>query len=354
MDTLDNLELMSSSDPQGMREHLRRFPEQLAEALKLGRESRLKVAGEGVSSVVAAGMGGSAMGGELAAAVLSARMHVPFVVVRNYAMPEHVGPGTLVYVSSYSGNTEETLSAFADARERGARIVCSTTGGELGRLADENGLSVITLPAGYPPRAALAFGLVPLLVVLAKLGLAPEPDADVTDAMRTAEEAVRRFGVETESPSNPAKELATWLHGVTPVVYGTLPVTSAAATRWCGQMAENSKIVAHRNELPEMNHNEIVGWSCAQPFGGTARVVFLRDEDDHPRVSRRIEITGEIVRENGAETREVFSFGRSPLARMLSLVQLGDYVSLYLALLAGVDPTPVRPIDRLKGALASP
>jgi glucose/mannose-6-phosphate isomerase len=255
-------------------------------------------------------------------------------------------------VSSYSGNTEETLSAYSEALERGARVVCSTTGGELGRMAAARGVDVVTLPTGYPPRAALAFGLLPMLVILARLGLAPELDADISDAISNAREGVRRFGPESVSSSNQAKQLAEWLFGKTPVVYGTAPITSVVAARWCGQMAENSKVIAHWNVLPEMNHNEIVGLSGKMPLSNSARIVFLRDEDDHPRVMRRIEITRDAVTELGIGVREAQSFGRSALARMLSLVQLGDYVSFYLAVMGGVDPTPVRPIDKLKRALA--
>jgi glucose/mannose-6-phosphate isomerase len=190
------------------------------------------------------------------------------------------------------------------------------------------------------------------MVVLSRLGLAPEPDAEVTEAVANAEEGVRRFGLGADASSNTARQLAEWMLGGTPVVYGTAPMTSAVAARWCGQIAENSKMVAHGNELPEMNHNEIVGLCGPPPFAGSSRVVFLRDAQDHERVSRRIDITRDALGELGIEAREVQSFGGPALARMLSLVQLGDYVSLYLALLGGVDPTPVRPIDRLKRALA--
>ncbi|MBN2564917.1 MAG: bifunctional phosphoglucose/phosphomannose isomerase, partial [Candidatus Eisenbacteria bacterium] len=352
MSIIDDQNTIAERDPEGMRIHLERFPAQLAEALRLGRESALHLDAGGISAVVAAGMGGSAIGGDLAAALLADSMNVPLSVVRSYSLPAFVGKDTLVYVSSYSGNTEETLSAFSEAVERGARVVCATTGGKLSELASEHGMDLITLPKGYPPRAALAFGLVPLLVVLARLGLAPEPDADVADAVANAENGVRRFGPGSGRADNLAKQIAEWLLGRTLAVYGSVPLTAAIAGRWCGQMAENAKLVAHRNELPEMNHNEIVGWSSSRPFGDSVGVVFLRDAGDHPRVAARIEISGKIMEDGGTETKVVSSFGRSPLARMLSLVQLGDYISLYLAVMRDIDPTPVAPIDRLKRALA--
>jgi len=192
---------------------------------------------------------------------------------------------------------------------------------------------------------------VPLLLVLGRLGLAPDPAGDIDDAIETAQAGVGRLGLAVPPVENEAKDLASWLFGHVPVVYGTVPATSVVASRWCGQFSENSKLVAHRNELPEMNHNEIVGWSGTRPMGGDARVVFLRDEDDHPRVVRRADITREAIAAGGVEVRDVASRGKTALGRLMSLVQLGDFVSLYLAMLGGVDPTPVVPIDRLKKEL---
>jgi len=351
MSILEDREKMFASDPAGMHGHMEGFPDQLREAVAIGRETPLSVSGEGITAVVVVGMGGSAIGGELAAGYLARSMSVPFSVVRGYSLPGYVGSATLVYVSSYSGNTEETLSAYAEARERRARIVCSTTGGEVARVADESGHDIVRVPTGYPPRAALGFGLVPLLLVLGRLGLAPDPADDIDDAIETAQIGVGRLGLAVATRENEAKELASWLFGHVPVIYGTAPATSVVASRWCGQFSENSKLVAHRNELPEMNHNEIVGWSGTRPMGGEARVVFLRDEDDHPRVVRRAEITRDAIAAAGVEVRDVTSRGETALGRLISLVQIGDFVSLYLAMLGGVDPTPVMPIDRLKKEL---
>jgi len=351
MNMLDDRAKMIAGDPGGMRGHLEGFGDQLREAVRMGRETPLKVSSEGISSVAVVGMGGSAIGGDMAAGYLAGSLRVPLSVVRDYELPGYVGPSTLVYVSSYSGNTEETLSAYAEARERGAAIVASTTGGEVGRIAAQEGHDVVSVPLGYPPRAALGFSLVPLLFVLGRLGLAPDPAGDVEDTIVTVEEGVRRLRLDVPADANKAKDLALWLHGHVPVIYGTVPGTSVVASRWCGQLSENSKVVAHRNELPEMNHNEIVGWSGSRPMGGDARVVFLRDEDDHVRVARRIEITRDEIASTGADVREVESRGATRLARLMSLVQLGDFVSFYLAMLEGVDPTPVAPIDRLKKEL---
>jgi glucose/mannose-6-phosphate isomerase len=349
---LDSRETLVALDPGGMLDHLERFPEQLRAAAELGRSTPITVPGGGVTSVVVVGMGGSAIGGELAAGLLSDTMSVPLSVVRDYRLPAHVGNDTLVYVSSYSGNTEETLSCYAEARKRGARIICSTTGGEVGRIASKSGHDTVSVPEGYPPRAALGFGLVPLLYVLARLGLAPDPEEAVDDAASVCEGGVERLGPGVPESGNEAKQIARWFTGHTAVVYGAAPATAVVASRWCGQLSENSKVVSHRNELPEMNHNEIVGWSGPPAFGGGARVVFLRDSDDHPRVVRRANFTRDAVARTGAEVRDVLSAGATRLGRMLSLVQVGDFVSFYLAVLGGVDPTPVKPIDELKRELA--
>lgn len=349
---LDSRAEMAALDPSGMREHLEQFPDQLRAAAVTGRETPVSVSATGVRSVAVVGMGGSAIGGEMAAGYLADGLRVPLEVVRDYRLPGHVDSDTLVYVSSYSGNTEETLSCYEEARERGARIVVSTTGGEVGRIAQECGHDRVPVPTGYPPRAALGFGLVPLLFVLARLGLAPNPSKDVDDAVAVCEDGVARLGLDVPSADNEAKEIAAWFHGHAPVIYGSAPATSVVANRWCGQLSENSKVVAHRNELPEMNHNEIVGWSGPPSLGGGARVVFLRDSDDHSRVVRRADFTRDAIARTGAEVRDVASAGSTRLARLLSLVQVGDFVSYYLAALGGVDPTPVVPIDELKAELA--
>lgn len=352
MSILEDVARMKEVDPGGMHRHLEGFPSQLAEARKIGRESHLSVSGDGVKAVVSLGMGGSAIGGELASGLLADKLPVPFAAVRSYSVPDYVGPDTLAFVSSYSGNTEETLSMYAEAHERGARVVCSTTGGRLSERARADGHTLLEIPGGLPPRAALGYSLVPILVVLARLGLAEDPSGSLEDSVTVAREAVSAFGLSSPAESNPAKGLAQWLRGAIPVVYGTAPRTSVVASRWCGQFSENSKLIGHRNELPEMDHNEIVGWSGGVPLGGLARVVFLRDEEDHPRVARRIEITRASIASAGAGVRDVGGFGGSRLSRLLSLVMLGDFTSFYLAILEGVDPTPVLAIDRLKASLA--
>jgi len=352
MSILDDPGRIGANDPSGMHKNIEGLPEQIEDADRIGRTTRLTVSGEGVTSVVILGMGGSAIGGEIVSSCLADRLAVPALVVRDYTLPGFVGRDTLALASSYSGNTEETLSAYRAATERGARVVCSTTGGELARLAGENDHDLFVIPPGLPPRAAIGYGVILPLLLLSRLGLAPDPGREVADAVRGIRSAIAALGPASPPGANPAKELALWLEGRIPVIYGAAPRTSVIASRWCGQLSENAKLVAHRHELPEMNHNEIVGWSGALPLDGRARVVFLRDEEDHPRVSKRFGITREAIARAGAGVRDVASSGDGRLARLFSLIVLGDLVSLYLAALAGVDPTPVASIDKLKKALA--
>lgn len=352
MSRLDDTRAIEAADPGGMHAHLVGFAEQLESARAIGRDAPLSVRADGVTAVAVLGMGGSAIGGELLAAYAQDKLRVPLLVNRSYELPAFIGPETLVFVCSYSGNTEETLAAFEDALGRGARIVCSTTGGRVGALAAERGLDVIRIPAGLPPRAALGYSFVPLLVALGRLGFLEDAEGELPDATAVAREAASRLSGDVPAERNAAKELSLWLEGRVPVVYGSVGRTAAIASRWCGQFSENSKLVAHRNELPEMNHNEIVGWSAPGVLGRSARVVFLTDDEDHPRVARRMEVTAGMIEETGVAVRTLRGSGATRLGRMFSLVVLGDFTSFYLSMLSGVDPTPVDPIDRLKSTLA--
>jgi glucose/mannose-6-phosphate isomerase len=352
MSVLDDTRGLALADPSGMAGHITGMPEQLEAALEIGRGIDLAFGGDGLESIVVLGMGGSAIAGEFAAGFLDDRLRVPFEVVRRYSVPDYVGPDTLAVVSSYSGNTEETLTAYAEAAARGARIVCSTTGGRLAERAAAAGHGIVRIPAGLPPRAAFGYGLVPLLTILGRLGLIDDPSDEIAAATEAAREAVGRLGPGARTEANPAKELAEWLDGRVPVVYGAAPRTAPVAVRWVSQFAENSKVWAHANALPEMNHNEIVGCVGGGPLGREARVVFLRDEEDHPRIARRVDVTSRALADAGVEVRTTDSVGPTRLSRLFSLVMLGDFVSLYLAVLRGIDPTPVAPIDALKKALS--
>ena len=353
MTVLDDRDGLASRDPSGMLGLVEGFAAQLRDAREVGTRATITASGRGVRAVVVAGMGGSAIGAEIASAHLSGVMGVPFLVVRNYELPAFVGRDTLVVAASYSGNTEETLAAYCDAHARGASVACITTGGALAAAGEADGHDVLRIPAGFPPRAALGYGLVPLLILLGRLGLSPDPARDVEDAVEASVEAAESWGGGVPAERNAAKRLALWLEGGVQVVYGTTPRTAAVASRWCGQLSENAKVVAHRADIPEMNHNELVGWSGDRPLAGAARVVLLREAGDHPRNALRADFTRREVERAGAVSCEARGGGSGSLGRIVSLVLMGDLVSVYLAALAGADPTPVEPIGRLKKELAA-
>jgi glucose/mannose-6-phosphate isomerase len=295
------------------------------------------------------GMGGSAIGGDLARAILGDRATRPLRTLRDYALEPWAGSDTLVICASYSGNTEETLACFEAAGIVEAPRIAVTTGGKLAELARAEGVPVIGVPSGMLPRAAVLYMTVAVLECAALCAAGPSLHTEVDAATRLLERLTSEWGPESADDSQ-AKTLARALQGTVPVVLGSGP-TIAPARRWKGQLNENSKLAAFASELPEADHNEICGWergAAAAPLAA----VFLADSDQHPRIRRRIELTAEEVKRAGARVLAVESRGETRLERVLSLVLLGDLVSVYLAVLDGVDPSPMEPIERLKAALA--
>jgi len=299
--------------------------------------------------VVVVGMGGSAIGGDLVRGYLSQSLELPIGVVRDYTLPKWVGEGWLVIGSSYSGNTEETLSAYREAILRGGKVMVITTGGRLGELATENGSPWIKIPPGYPPRAALAYSFFPILLSLGELfGLGNFTLTGVADHLRRLREEYR-----SESPAqgNPAKRVAEKLYGRLPLIYAAPGPFEGVGVRWRGQLAENAKTLSFTSLFPEMNHNETVGWEVGGGIKGKVISLFLQDRGYHPRILTRMGLIGGMMEREGVEVLRLESSGGSLLERIFSLIYLGDWVSFWVALLEGVDPTPVARIDWLKREL---
>ncbi|HTP12336.1 MAG TPA: bifunctional phosphoglucose/phosphomannose isomerase, partial [Bacteroidota bacterium] len=313
--------------------------------------AKIPVRSAGVSSILLTGLGGSAIGGDLLRAYLSDELAVPFSVNRHYALPEFVGPKTLVIVSSYSGNTEETIAAQKDATRRKARVLCISTGGAVTEFARKRNQPCISIPGGLQPRAALAYSFFPLLIALGKAGFIRPKDKDVRETIELLRQKSRLWST-PDASANPAINLAGSIKGKLPVIYSGVEHLDAVNLRWRGQIEENAKQLAYGNVFPEMNHNELVGWNGLADLMKQMHVVILRDKADHARVAVRENITKEIINRHSSAVTEVWSDGTSLLARMFSLVHFGDWVSFYLAILNGQDPTPVRAIDHLKDALA--
>jgi glucose/mannose-6-phosphate isomerase len=274
----------------------------------------------------------------------------PIHVVRGYTVPAWVGPDTLVVASSYSGHTEETLAAFEAARRRAARLLVLSSGGELGARAEREGLPWVRVPAGFPPRAAVAFLLLPLVVLLERLGGGVGPPAEREEAVGVLTALGAGLASEVPTAENPAKALAVRLAGRVPAIYGS-ELTAPVAYRWRTQLEENAKVLAVSGALPEVNHNSIEAWG-AGPETAWA-VVLLRDAGEHPRVARRFALTREIVGAH-APVHEVWTRGEGRLARVLSLVLQGDWTSYYLAIERGVDPWAMERLEAFKRRMAAP
>jgi glucose/mannose-6-phosphate isomerase len=304
---------------------------------------------DATGGLIVAGMGGSAIGGALARAALGDRSSRPIVIARGYGLPPWTAPDSTVLCSSYSGNTEETLAAFEAAGALGARRIVATTGGKLAASAREAGVPVIPLPGGFQPRAAVGYSLVVALEVAGLAGVGEGLHSEIDVAAARTEELAASWGPGGPHEDFP-KELARALHGTIPQIAGS-GLTSPIAYRWKCQINENAKMPAFAHELPELDHNEIVGWQGASELGRFS-AVFLDDSDLHPRIRQRIELTRGLIAAEAAATFRIESVGGTATERLLSLVLLGDLVSLYLAVLRGVDPAPVALIDRLKNALA--
>lgn len=318
------------------------FSEHLRHAMRIGKSAELKAPTAEIRNVLISGLGGSGIGGSVVSQIVSNEAKVPILVNKTYHLPEYVNENTLVIISSYSGNTEETLSAFEEAEKKGAQVACITSGGHVLQKAETHGLSHIVIPGGNPPRSMFGYSMTQLFFLLKHYGVISESFEAEMDA------AIALLDAEEEATRAAAKELANKLFGTTPIIYSAAPYESVAV-RFRQQINENSKMLAWHNPFPEMNHNELVGWA-----GGHDKfsVVMFRCEDDFKRTSVRMDISKEIFGKYTQNINEVNAKGNSVLERSLYLVHFGDWVSFYLAELGGVDVVEVNVIDHLKGSLA--
>ena len=338
-------------DSEDMLHLLSRFSDQCKCGWEIGEALQLEGCDERIpSNIVIAGMGGSGIGGDLVRAVVGSQFPCPIIVHRGYTLPAFVTSQTLFIAVSYSGNTEETLLSVEQAFAQGAQILAVTSGGKLKAFADTHNLPYVIIPSGQSPRASLGYLLMPIISVLARLGFAPylnfQSDMEETTALlgKLAED------FHPDAPESQPKQLAQALHGKLPVIYAPQEL-EAIAMRWKGQINENSKSLAYYSVYPEMNHNEIEGWKHPSGLTQQCYVLQLRDPIAPPQTQRRMDITAELIQPHTAGITQVDSVGRSLLARLLSLVAIGDWTSFYLAILYEQNPTPVRRIEELKRRL---
>ncbi|MCA1727800.1 MAG: bifunctional phosphoglucose/phosphomannose isomerase [Actinobacteria bacterium] len=339
-------------DPQRMLDAVLSLPEHCRRGYAVGRETPGLPSGDGVTTITVYGMGGSGVSGDLVRSLFRERLAIPIDVVKGPVLPEYCQKDTLVVCSSYSGETAETLSCFEEAARRGCRALAISTGGTLAARAEEASIPLVRIPAEVPvPRAALGFLAFGLLGALEAIGIVPPLESEVQHTVRVLADLAGGFRPDADGVTgNRAAALAESIGDRHPVIWGADGIGAVAAGRWKTQMNENAKVAAWASVLPELDHNEVVGWSAGQ--GERFFVIALRHEEEHPDVAARFPVSLQIASESGAGHEEVHAEGASPLARLLSLIMTGDATSVYLAYLRGVDPTPIEAIDRIKAALA--
>jgi glucose/mannose-6-phosphate isomerase len=347
-DVLDDPAEIARRDPHRVRDALRGFPAQCREALGLRADPVLGATAPQL--VVTAGMGGSAVGGDLLAAALADRATVPILTHRGHGLPPGVGASALVVVSSYSGETVEAISALEAAVKAGAVTAVVTTGGRLGALAALHRIPIVRLPGGSMPRLALGYLFVPLLGITRAAGLPTPPAADMSEAIDLLESLSAELSPERAMPENEAKRLASAIGERIPVVYGG-QLTASVAYRWKTDFEENAKRFAVAGVVPEMNHNEIEAWRA--PDAARLHAILLRDPAEVADIGRRFSVLHAMIAPVAGAVSDVAARGHARLARLLSLICLGQWTSYYLALRAGVDPWAVPMLDEVKRRVAA-
>jgi glucose/mannose-6-phosphate isomerase len=348
---LDDPKIYKQCDPEDMLARIKELPWQCRQAWQAAMSFNLPPDYSDIDKVIILGMGGSAIGGDLVRSLAETESKIPILVQRDYGLPAFVDARTLVIASSYSGNTEETLSAFEQALKTGSKKLAITTGGKLKEMAEQNNIPVFKIEYEAQPRAALGFSFIPTLGILQRLGFLSDKSADVDEAASVLEAISAKLDEKVPLSSNPAKQMAQRLYGCLPVVYGA-GIAAEAAHRWKTQLNENGKAWAFYEVFPELNHNATVGYEFPKEMASRIRVVLLRSPSFNQRVKLRYEVTCELLDRAGVPYEFVDSEGKSLLSQMVSLVSFGDYASYYLAILYRVDPSPVKVINYLKERLA--
>lgn len=339
-------------DPRDMAALVDALPDHVEQSLARLAAEPWRPTVRDASLLAVGGMGGSAIAGELTAATYADVLPRPMIVVRDYRLPACVDRAALMVLSSNSGHTEETLALAEETVARGVPSVALSSGGALAERAARHGWPLHRVPGGMPPRAALFHAWVPLTTLLAELGWIADPVPAWREAMALMRAERAALGANVPEAANPAKRLARAVAGRTLFVYSGPGPLAAVATRWRQQFAENGKLLAHSATVPELNHNEIVGWQVRGPVTESIAVLVLRDVEDSAAVNARLDLTAEYAARQGAAVHTVHTKGESRLARLASLVQFGDVLSLHLALLGGADPTDIASIDEFKRRLA--
>lgn len=348
-----NLKTIKLLDKSNMLDLLLDFSLQCEAALDIAKLAEATFTKRDFSKIVFAGLGGSAIGADLVRSYLYFESNIPILVIREYELPACVNSSTLVFLCSYSGDTEETLSAYKHAKNKRATLIVVSSGGKLKELALKDSVTFIEIPKGSPPRCNLGYLSIIPLYVLGKLGLIKDVQVSVKEMIKVLEDLKKnKLDPHIGIKDNIAKSTALKLYNRFAVIYSASIHFDICATRFRGQIAENSKALSSCHLFPEMNHNEIVGWQNPKKLFKNFIVVMLRDDSMHPRVAKRMDITADIIRKEQVELIEIWSQGENLLSRIFSLIYIGDFISYYLAILYRIDPTPVERVTYLKKRLA--
>ena len=337
-------------DKENMFSAIWDFPENLKDAFDLGNNIKLNQDYSDVTGIVIVGMGGSAIGGDVVSILEKNNITIPFMVCRGYSVPNWVNRNTLVICSSYSGNTEETLAAIDDSLAKNAIICGLTTGGIMADKLRSINMDVVIIPGGLQPRAALAFSFIPMIKLLEKIKIL-KTKIDRWLPLTIESLLAKRKLYSQDSDENPLINISRKIYKKIPIIYSDSSTMGIAALRLKGQICENSKMLCYYNELPELNHNEIVGWENNPDLFDRLFVLWLIDKSDHYRVKFRSEITQSILDEKNVDQIIIKMNGDSFQERFLNMIHYGDWLSFWCAILHHTDPSPVKNIDRLKNEL---
>lgn len=346
-------DLIPIYDKSNMLDLILHFSDQVKDAINIGNKAAIGQPADSFSQILVAGMGGSAIGGNILQKLFTASGTIPCNVIRDYRLPAWAGQHTLVLISSFSGNTEETIAAYESAIFKGCSCLVCTSGGKVLEIAKNKNHPVIQIPGGRPPRTALGYLLFPFLVNFIKWGMIKSSLVDYSELAEILKKIAAENNPLKPATTSKALEIAQACVDRLPIFYSSDEL-SAVGMRWKGQICENSKVLSYNNSFPEMNHNEIIGWQsiASMNLNEQLAVFLLRDKDDHPRVQKRMDIVRELIIQSQTPTYDIFSEGESLLTRMFSLIYLADFVSFNLAILNQEDPTPIKNIDFLKSSLA--
>lgn len=344
----NDAEVIRERDPQGMLEHIAGLPDQCQAAWQTAQQVDLPESFKQIERVIIAGMGGSAIGGSLLAALAAPHSRIPIHVVRDYTLPAIAqGASTLVIGSSYSGDTEETIAMVTQARERGCQLLGIASGGEIAAISDSAGAPILHIPYKSPPRAVIGYSFVSLLEVASRLGWIDDQSNNLQEAISVMRKWNSELAPESPIVKNLAKREAGQMMGRFVIIFGAGYFVDVAR-RWKTQINENGKQYAAFEALPEADHNVLLGSTYPEDMLMRLKLIFLSGASDHPRNVVRTEITREMMMMQGCDADILSARGDSALAQMLSLVQLGDWISAYLGILNGADPSDTEILLELK------